>query len=317
MNTTLFPIRTLDLQGEVQPGVNARDLYVFLGIKKDYTNWIKTQVERADLQEGQDFVFFAFLGENPKRGRPCMEYRLTADAAKEIAIISQTPKGKQARRYLIEVEKQWRTGIQAEVLPPPNSRPLKNWQLRCANARETVLRYLIRLVDQTGQSLNWAMERLIEDAEAKRLPGEIQAQIPIANARAGCVGSRALSRRSLERWLADAREGLDSLAPLRGLRETPPWLPLLLAILGNPPQHSLLKAHRMLLAILPEQDSKPSYHAARRWLGAAAQRPDRVPNVSVTGRDILDAYGEHAALALHHINPVFPHPDHLTAPLLG
>ena len=85
--------------------VNARELYAFLRVGKDFSSWIKKQIERCDLIEYQDFEVFTQKGENLQGGRPTSDYALSIDAAKEISMMSQCEKGKLARRYFIECEK--------------------------------------------------------------------------------------------------------------------------------------------------------------------------------------------------------------------
>lgn len=89
--------------------VNARDLHAFLGIGRDFTNWMKDQIERCDLTENQDYEVFAQNGENSKGGRPSKEYALSIGAAKEISMMSQSEKGKTARRYFIACEEKLKT----------------------------------------------------------------------------------------------------------------------------------------------------------------------------------------------------------------
>ena len=88
-----------------QKADNARELHAFLGVGKDFSSWIKKQIERCDLIEYQDFEVFTQKGENLQGGRPTSEYALSLDAAKEISMMSQCERGKQARRYFIECEK--------------------------------------------------------------------------------------------------------------------------------------------------------------------------------------------------------------------
>lgn len=88
-----------------QQAVNARHLYGWLEVKKDFSDWMKAQIIRCDLVENQDFEVFPQKVENSKGGRPSTEYALSLDAAKEISMMSQTEKGKQARRYFIECER--------------------------------------------------------------------------------------------------------------------------------------------------------------------------------------------------------------------
>lgn len=88
-----------------QQAVNARHLYLWLGIKKQFTQWMETQIKRCDLSENVDYEVFNQEVKNPSGGRPSTDYALSLNAAKEISMMSQTEKGKQARRYFIECER--------------------------------------------------------------------------------------------------------------------------------------------------------------------------------------------------------------------
>lgn len=88
-----------------QQAVNARHLYVWLGVRKDFSNWIKMQIKRCDLIENSDYQSFAQKGEREIGGTTRIEYALSLNAAKEISMMSQTEKGKEARRYFIECER--------------------------------------------------------------------------------------------------------------------------------------------------------------------------------------------------------------------
>lgn len=90
--------------------VNARDLHEALGIQKDFTNWIKCNLQ--DFKENQDFIIFAPKGEK-SRGRPRTDYAITLDTAKHICMMARCEKGRQLRQYFIEVEKQYRLGYTA------------------------------------------------------------------------------------------------------------------------------------------------------------------------------------------------------------
>lgn len=51
-------------------------------------------------------------GSAKARARPAIEYHLSLDMAKELAMVERTEKGKQARQYFIACEKQLREGAQ-------------------------------------------------------------------------------------------------------------------------------------------------------------------------------------------------------------
>lgn len=108
----LLPIRV----NEGNKVVNARHLHAFLEIGKDFSTWIKVQIQRCDLVENVDFQPLTQKGERLGNGRfngsNKIEYALSIEAAKEIAMMSQTPKGKMARRYFIECERRLLTRIE-------------------------------------------------------------------------------------------------------------------------------------------------------------------------------------------------------------
>lgn len=94
--------------------VSARELHAFLEVSKDFSSWIKMQIERCDLIQGIDYEALTQKVEN-ENGigySRRIEYALSIDTAKEVSMMSQTEKGKQARRYFIECEKVARTGVQ-------------------------------------------------------------------------------------------------------------------------------------------------------------------------------------------------------------
>lgn len=82
--------------------VSAKELYEFLEIKRDFSNWCKGMFEYG-FEEGKDFTPILVKSTG---GRPSIDYALTLDTAKEIAMLQRTDKGKQARQYFIECEKQ-------------------------------------------------------------------------------------------------------------------------------------------------------------------------------------------------------------------
>lgn len=102
----LIPIHARDLAGATQQTVNARDLHSFLEVGKDFTTWVKAQIDRARLSEGRDYVeVYPQKGENPQGGRPRAEYHLTVEAAKHVAMMSGTDKGFAVRDYFLECER--------------------------------------------------------------------------------------------------------------------------------------------------------------------------------------------------------------------
>jgi len=85
--------------------VNARELHAFLEIGKDFSTWIKVQINRAGIIENEDFVKLTQKRELSATGQSTIEYHLTLESGKHIAMMSQAKKGREVRNYFIECEK--------------------------------------------------------------------------------------------------------------------------------------------------------------------------------------------------------------------
>jgi len=105
MNTLTNQLITIIPNDILTNVVNSKELHEKLGIKKDYTDWMKQQIKRAYLIENKDYVIFLSKGENPLGGRPSTEYHVTLEAAKNIAMLSGTLKGQEVRNYFLECER--------------------------------------------------------------------------------------------------------------------------------------------------------------------------------------------------------------------
>lgn len=95
--------------------VSARELYDFLGVKAQFTNWCNRMFAYG-FEDGKDFLTILLESTG---GRPTTDYALTLDCAKEIAMIQRTEKGKQARQYFIECEKLAKQTLQQAATTAP------------------------------------------------------------------------------------------------------------------------------------------------------------------------------------------------------
>lgn len=93
-----------------EPSVSGRDLHEFLGVTTRYNDWFPRMVEYG-FTEGKDFNLLKneqvrFEGKREVT-RELIDHLLTIDMAKEIAMLQRTDRGKQARQYFIQVEKDY------------------------------------------------------------------------------------------------------------------------------------------------------------------------------------------------------------------
>ena len=89
--------------------VSARDLYKGLEVKKRFSAWVNQNFK--EFIENEDFTS-VLGGTVVKSGNGTVrrydDYALTLEMAKELCMMSKTPKGKEVRKYFIEVEKRFK-----------------------------------------------------------------------------------------------------------------------------------------------------------------------------------------------------------------
>lgn len=90
--------------------VSARDLHTALEVATSYSHWFSRMCEYG-FEEGRDF--------NPVKNdrvqiegtrqvkRMVDDAQITIDMAKELCMLQRNERGKQARRYFIQIEKEW------------------------------------------------------------------------------------------------------------------------------------------------------------------------------------------------------------------
>ncbi len=117
--TEIVTILPQKIGDENSQTVSARDLYKFLSVKKDFSDWIKIQIKRGRFYENVNYLTLPLKGESEKvtlyenglyrnqfgQVLP-VDYFLTLETAKHIAIISETDKGYEIKEYFLKVEKE-------------------------------------------------------------------------------------------------------------------------------------------------------------------------------------------------------------------
>lgn len=99
----LIPI----MESEGKRTVNARDLHEFVGSSQQFADWIKNRIEKYGFEEGSDFVR---LHKKMKANNATLiEYHLSIDMAKQLTMVENNEKGREARRYFIACENALKT----------------------------------------------------------------------------------------------------------------------------------------------------------------------------------------------------------------
>lgn len=104
--------------------IDARLLHTQLQVSTKFATWITRRIEEFGFDENHDYFpilgkanRFPFLG-SKIGGQNKVDYHLTMDMAKELAMIERNEVGRKVRRYFIAVEKEAREAYQTgRILP--------------------------------------------------------------------------------------------------------------------------------------------------------------------------------------------------------
>nr|DAY59006.1 MAG TPA: AntA/AntB antirepressor [Caudoviricetes sp.] len=158
----LIPIQ----ENNGQRAVNARDLHAFLQVGKDFSNWIKGRVDKYDFVEGKDFEVLYFdyrgnllnirhakLGDSENQQVSKIEYALSISMAKELSMLENNERGKQARKYFIACEENKRELSRKELLLMALQAEEEKERLEIENRQKQQL--LEQKTEQLDESKEW------------------------------------------------------------------------------------------------------------------------------------------------------------------
>jgi anti-repressor protein len=116
MEKELISIKTHKIGDTEINSVNARDLWLFLESKQRFSDWIKNRIIKYGFAENVDYSYHKIMNASTQQIQ-MVEYIISIDMAKELAMVENNNKGKQIRRYFIEIENQWRQSRSSFNLP--------------------------------------------------------------------------------------------------------------------------------------------------------------------------------------------------------
>ena len=91
--------------------VSARALHKALGVGRVFRSWIKGRIEEYGFTEGVDYEVVEYLSRpDPvsakSRQQTALEYIITVNMAKELAMVERTEQGRAVRQYFIKCEEE-------------------------------------------------------------------------------------------------------------------------------------------------------------------------------------------------------------------
>ena len=94
---------------EDRPTILARDLHKFLEVQTPYHKWFPRMCEYGFI-ENVDYMTVdknVLRSDGTEMPQTQHDAQLTIDMAKELCMLQRNPRGKQARQYFIQIEKDW------------------------------------------------------------------------------------------------------------------------------------------------------------------------------------------------------------------
>lgn len=85
--------------------VYGSELHEVLEVKSRFNDWIRNRLNDCEAVENEEYESFT---KNLVSGGQSKEYLIKLDIAKEMAMLERNEKGKQVRRYFIQIEKKYR-----------------------------------------------------------------------------------------------------------------------------------------------------------------------------------------------------------------
>jgi phage anti-repressor protein len=103
----LVPVFLGQIGGQPAQVCDGRTLHAFLENDRQFADWVKQRIEHYGFQENQDFALVSQKSEIKGRGgdRRSKDYHFGLDMAKEVSMVENNDRGREARRYFISCER--------------------------------------------------------------------------------------------------------------------------------------------------------------------------------------------------------------------
>lgn len=122
--------------------VYGSELHKILGVRTSYKDWSSRRLSDVDALENEDFQAAQICAPS---GQMKKDHIIKLDTAKEMAMLERNDKGKQVRRYFIEIEKRYKnTSIELSDMSP---------ELRAIIMHDRKIQQVEHKIDHVNQEL--------------------------------------------------------------------------------------------------------------------------------------------------------------------
>ena len=100
----IIPIFTSNFNGSQTQSIDARKLHEFLEVKSKFSDWIQNRIKKYEFIESVDYIKVSKILETSQGYQ--IDYIISIDMAKELSMVENNIKGREARQYFITKERQ-------------------------------------------------------------------------------------------------------------------------------------------------------------------------------------------------------------------
>lgn len=160
----LIPVTDRLIGSHQIPTANARELHAFLQVKSKFAEWINRRINEYKFIENQDFICLSEISETQRKDGQkgvavSKDYFVSLTMAKELAMVERTDKGREARQYFIDCERQLYVRT-VGVANSPNSQVFNSFNKINKNANWH-LTQVINTLKTTVHNQQKAMDKIV------------------------------------------------------------------------------------------------------------------------------------------------------------
>lgn len=101
-----LPVVTPQQFGEESvQAIDSAALHEFLGIGTEHSKWVTRRIETYGFVEGVDYVCSAEVASKGRGGHNKINFIISLDMAKQLAMVERGEKGRQVRAYFLACER--------------------------------------------------------------------------------------------------------------------------------------------------------------------------------------------------------------------